>query len=296
MSGRRLRRPRVRATAEFLDLCEKMKGMLIDIENEWLRLKEVGFAENKYLDRLMSLPGLGEAKRMFLHARASIKAAQRRETSLRRDKFTTTWAFSPALDVVEVSASALMGEYVGQTGPKARRLLESALGKVLFIDEAYRLALPHSYGDETVSELVDAMTRPTFARKMIVVQAGADDSMDRLLRVNPGLKKSICDRDIIYALARRAVPRESAVRGGQGRHHAEPTGSMNSAIRDILLTGLAQVGTDEAWALGRSVEILGERVIARVFKECAIKGYTGAFVGGHGTRPDQYSGGEWHGV
>lgn len=54
---------------------------------EWLRLKKIEYAENKYLDRLMSLPGLEETKAMFLDVRAKIKAAQRRETDLNKDNF-----------------------------------------------------------------------------------------------------------------------------------------------------------------------------------------------------------------
>jgi DNA replication protein DnaC len=54
---------------------------------EWLRQKTVERAENKYLDRLMSLPGLEEAKAMFLHAKAKFQAATRRETSLKKDNF-----------------------------------------------------------------------------------------------------------------------------------------------------------------------------------------------------------------
>jgi hypothetical protein len=43
-------------------------------------------------------------------------------------------------EVLECSATDLVGNYVGQTGPKTQKLLEKGLGKVLFIDEAYRLA------------------------------------------------------------------------------------------------------------------------------------------------------------
>jgi DNA replication protein DnaC len=56
-------------------------------KTEWLRQKTIEFAENKYLDRLMSLPGLEETKAMFLNARAKVKAAIRRETSLKNDNF-----------------------------------------------------------------------------------------------------------------------------------------------------------------------------------------------------------------
>lgn len=45
-----------------------------------------------------------------------------------------------APEVLECSSSDLVAQYVGQTGPKTERLLEKGSGRVLFIDEAYRLA------------------------------------------------------------------------------------------------------------------------------------------------------------
>lgn len=48
--------------------------------------------------------------------------------------------FLGSAEVVECSTSDIIGQYVGQTGPKVRAVLDKALGKVLFIDEAYRLA------------------------------------------------------------------------------------------------------------------------------------------------------------
>lgn len=48
--------------------------------------------------------------------------------------------FLATAEVKEVSSSELIGQYVGQTGPKTQKMLEKALGKVLFVDEAYRLA------------------------------------------------------------------------------------------------------------------------------------------------------------
>lgn len=41
-------------------------------------------------------------------------------------------------EVVDCTATDLVGQYVGHTGPKAQKQLEKGLGKVLFIDEAYR--------------------------------------------------------------------------------------------------------------------------------------------------------------
>lgn len=53
-------------------------------------------------------------------------------------------------EVNVISATELVGEYTGQTGPKVRRQFEASLGKVLFIDEAYRLDNGGGFGKELV--------------------------------------------------------------------------------------------------------------------------------------------------
>lgn len=94
--------------------------------------------------------------------------------------------FLATAEVVECSATDLVGQYVGHTGPKTQKLLEKALGKVLFIDEAYRLAEGH-FAKEAMDELVDCLTKPTFAQKLIVILAGYDEDINRLMSINPGL-------------------------------------------------------------------------------------------------------------
>jgi hypothetical protein len=88
--------------------------------------------------------------------------------------------------VVDCSATDLIGQYVGHTGPKVQKLLEKAMGKVLFIDEAYRLA-EGGFATEAMDELVDCLTKPKFANKLITILAGYDKDMDRLMTINPGL-------------------------------------------------------------------------------------------------------------
>lgn len=88
--------------------------------------------------------------------------------------------------VEECSATDMIGQYVGQTGPKVQLLLEKALGKVLFIDEAYRLA-EGGYATEAMDELVDCLTKPKFAQKLVTILAGYDEDMNRLMSINPGL-------------------------------------------------------------------------------------------------------------
>jgi hypothetical protein len=89
-------------------------------------------------------------------------------------------------EVIETSATDLVGQYVGQTGPKTQQLLERGLGKVLFIDEAYRLG-EGQFAKEAMDELVDCITKPRFARKLIIVLAGYDADINRLMSINPGL-------------------------------------------------------------------------------------------------------------
>jgi hypothetical protein len=91
--------------------------------------------------------------------------------------------------VIECSASDLVAQYCGQTGPKTVRALERGLGKVLFIDEAYRLASGKEDGfqAEAISEIVDCLTKPKFFGKIIVILAGYEGEMNHLLSINPGL-------------------------------------------------------------------------------------------------------------
>lgn len=88
--------------------------------------------------------------------------------------------------VIECSATDLIGSYVGQTGPKVQQLLDKALGRVLFVDEAYRLA-EGGFAKEAVDELVDCVTKDKYKGKLIIILAGYDNDINRLLSINPGM-------------------------------------------------------------------------------------------------------------
>ncbi|KAL7934607.1 P-loop containing nucleoside triphosphate hydrolase protein [Trichoderma chlorosporum] len=88
--------------------------------------------------------------------------------------------------VQECSASDLIGEYVGHTGPKVKKVLEKSLGRVLLIDEAYRFA-EGKFAKEAIDEIVDLITKPQFQGKLIIILAGYEHDINRLLSVNPGL-------------------------------------------------------------------------------------------------------------
>lgn len=69
----------------------------------------------------------------------------------------------PTDEVHEVCARDMIGQFVGQTAPLTTKVLDAALGKVLFIDEAYALnAGAGSYGKEAVDTLVASLTKEKY--------------------------------------------------------------------------------------------------------------------------------------
>jgi replication-associated recombination protein RarA len=89
--------------------------------------------------------------------------------------------------LVEATRSDLVGQYVGQTGPKTREVVGRALGGVLFIDEAYTLASGSGsdFGGEALAELLQMME--DHRHDLVVIAAGYTEPMLDLMRANPGL-------------------------------------------------------------------------------------------------------------
>lgn len=98
----------------------------------------------------------------------------------------------PRKDVIETDRSQLVGAYVGQTEENVRKIVEKALGGVLFIDEAYSLKREgqtgNDYGQTAIDTLVSLMTGSEFEGKFAVVLAGYPDEMRSFLDANPGLR------------------------------------------------------------------------------------------------------------
>lgn len=164
----------------------------------------------------------------------------------------------PKGHLVECDRSGLVAEFVGQTAVKTNKIIDQALGGILFIDEAYTLVSGGSndFGMEAISTLLKRMEDDR--DKLIVIVAGYPNEMDSFLRSNTGLRSRF--REFIdfpdYTPAELLQIFMSIAKRGQY--------IITPALAARLLPRLEKLHKerDETYANARSVDNLFQEVLA----------------------------------
>ncbi|KAI6120180.1 P-loop containing nucleoside triphosphate hydrolase protein [Pisolithus croceorrhizus] len=176
--------------------------------------------------------------------------------------------FLSSVEVVECSASDLVGQYVGHTGPKTKAVFEKALGKVLFVDEAYRLG-EGPFAKEAMDEIVGLMTQERYMNKLIIILAGYEDEMNALLQVNPGLSSRFAEEIVFQNMTSDQCLtlldkdlRKSGILIAELRNPA-------SAEYPALRRTIESMSSLPSWGNARDMKTIGKRMVQKAFSNVA---------------------------
>jgi SpoVK/Ycf46/Vps4 family AAA+-type ATPase len=165
-------------------------------------------------------------------------------------------------EVVEAHRGDLVGEHLGSTAIKTNRLVDSALGGVLFIDEAYSLHNEgYSGGDAFGSEAVQTLLKRAEddRDRLVVVLAGYTRDMDRFLRSNPGLASRFSTRVGFPSYSAQDLSRIAVLLAEQAGDVFEPPAMR---VLDEIFTRAAEAGRIDDLGNGRFARSLFERACA----------------------------------
>jgi SpoVK/Ycf46/Vps4 family AAA+-type ATPase len=182
-------------------------------------------------------------------------------------------------EVVEAHRADLVGEHLGSTAIKTGKLIDSALGGVLFIDEAYSLynegyAGGDAFGSEAVATL---LKRAEDDRdRLVIVLAGYTADMDRFLRSNPGLSSRFGVRIAFPSYPPDELARIAEVIAEQAGDSFDP--DALPALERIF---------QQAWDSGRIDELGNGRFARSLFERaCAARDLRVAELGDQASAAD----------
>ncbi|KAF6807115.1 AAA family ATPase [Colletotrichum sojae] len=197
-------------------------------------------------------------------------------TARKMGKVFYDMGFLANAEVVDCSATDLIGQYVGQTGPKVQQLLDKALGRVLFVDEAYRLA-GGGFAKEAVDELVDCVTKDKYKGRLVIILAGYDDDINNLLSINPGMSSrfpeaidfhSLSPENCFCLLAQLLQKQKKKIESKKvtNRVSVDCLQSPSPDFKDDVVGLFRGLVKQASWASARDVESLAKSIFGEALK------------------------------
>ncbi|HUN36420.1 MAG TPA: AAA family ATPase [Trebonia sp.] len=165
-------------------------------------------------------------------------------------------------EVIEAHRADLVGDHLGATAIKTNKLVDSALGGVLFIDEAYSLINSgYTGGDAFGAEAVATLLKRAEddRDRLVIVLAGYPADMDRFLRSNPGLGSRFSTRVAFPSYSARDLSEVALLLAEQAGDMFEP--DAERALADIFDRAVRSGRIDEL-GNGRFARSLFERACA----------------------------------
>ncbi len=165
-------------------------------------------------------------------------------------------------EVVEAHRADLVGEHLGSTAIKTNKLIDSALGGVLFIDEAYSLHNDgYSGGDAFGSEAVQMLLKRAEddRDRLVIVLAGYPADMDRFVRSNPGLASRFSTRVTFPSYTAHDLSQIAVLLAEQAGDVFEPAALR---VLDEIFAQAEQAGRIDELGNGRFARSLFERACA----------------------------------
>ena len=170
--------------------------------------------------------------------------------------------------LVETDRAGLVAEYVGQTGPKTNKVIDSALDGVLFIDEAYSLVGggQNDYGKEAIATILKRMEDDR--ARLVVILAGYSENMKQFIDSNPGLQSRF-NRYIEFPDYEAADLVEIFKRFAKSSQY-RLGGGTEEALQRVMAEAVAH--KDERFGNGRFARNIFEKAIERQAMRLAEEG------------------------
>ncbi len=165
-------------------------------------------------------------------------------------------------EVIEAHRADLVGDHLGSTAIKTNKLVDSAIGGVLFIDEAYSLINSgYTGGDAFGAEAVQTLLKRAEddRDRLVVVLAGYPGDMDRFLRSNPGLGSRFSTRVTFPSYSARDLTQIAVLLAEQAGDMFEPAAERTLAE---IFGRAVQSGRIDELGNGRFARSLFERACA----------------------------------